>query len=102
MNAIEVNHTALNSFMLSELIGKINNEFGDPIKEYKFSYCKKDGLLLCNVVLAPQFKKWEATIKEHLILLLEKKFKDICLIIKIEIVKSICNNGIKYRILDII
>ena len=89
LNIQEIKNIFLKNFMSKE----------EEIKFYEFIINKKES----NGELITEFIN---LLKEKYIkkkkLLTPKKFKDICLIIKIEIVKSICNNGIKYRILDII
>lgn len=101
-NTIKINHMTLSSFMLSEIIGEINNKLGDPIKEYKFIYRKSDNTLYCDIVLATQFKKWTTTIKEQLAFLLKCKFDGNKIEFKVESVESICNNGKKYNVLEIV
>lgn len=101
-NMVKINNMTLNSFMLSEVIGKINNKLGDPIKEYKFTYHKSDNILYCNIVLAPQFEKWNIAIKEQLDCLLKYKFGDNYPNLEIKSVQSIYNNGKKYNVLEII
>lgn len=101
-NTIEVNHITLSSFMLSEVIGEINNKFGDPIKEYKFTYFRSDNILFCNIVLASQFEKWKDTIEEYLVCVLKCKFKDNNLNINIEIGQSIYKINTKGNILEIV
>lgn len=101
-NTVELNHININSFMLTEIIGEINNKLGDPIKEYKFAYCKRENILYCNIVVNSQFEKWEIAIKEHLSCLLECKIGKNNLIFKIKTVPLIYNNSKKHNIFEII
>lgn len=101
-NMIEVGNVVLSSFTLSEAIGEINNKLGDPIIEYKFIYNKNYNSLLCNIALASQFEKWNLSINEYLLHMLKSKFIDANIDIELETVQSICNNGMKHNILEIV
>ena len=53
-------------------------------------------------MLASQFEKWNLSINEYLLHLLKSKFIDANIDIELETVQSICNNGMKHNILEIV
>lgn len=100
-NTLEIGGITINSFVLIEIVGEINNNLGDPIREYRFNFEKKDNTLYCYVVLSSQFEKWKDVIKEQLRNLLEHKIGKEFMNFKVESVPSIYNRGKKHNILEI-
>ena len=100
-NTIDVNHIVIGSFMLTEIVGEINKRFGDPIREYKFYYHKNDKILYCDIIVAPRFEMWGSEVNGCLEKMLEEKLEGGNILIKVNTVSSISNNGKKNSILEI-
>lgn len=64
--SIDFFNSEINSFMLSEIISEVNNEFNDPIKEYKFIYKHNVNILMCLIVIDEKFAEWSNEIIESI------------------------------------
>ena len=67
------NNLEINSFMLSEIISEINNQFNDMIIEYKYVYTKSKNLLSCFIKLNEANKPWFSNIKKCLTTTINEK-----------------------------
>lgn len=56
----------INSFMLSELIAEVNNQFNDIIKEYEFIFSKLNKKLVCKLYFDDSNKLWFYNIKREI------------------------------------
>lgn len=68
-----VNNTEFNSYMLTELVAEINNQFNDIICEYKYVYSNKSQSLICYVKLNEDNELWYANVRKMLIKTLRNK-----------------------------
>jgi phenylacetate-CoA ligase len=63
----------INTFLLLEVIDEVNNQFSDPITEYKFLYYKTSKKLMCYIAINAIHERWGNKIIENLYLVFKSK-----------------------------
>lgn len=98
-----VNNVEINSYMLTELIAEVNNQFNDIIREYKYVYSNKRQMLICYIRIHKDNELWFSNVRKMLISTIHNKFLhalpfqfDVC-----KYIHSDTNNK-KKKILEII
>jgi len=69
------NGREINSLLLFEMMGEINNQFRDIIFDYTFTYVKSDRLIICEILIDNRDANWFKSVQQSIIEDFKRKCK---------------------------
>ena len=93
----------MNSVVLLEIMGEVNNYYNYVISSYKFIYYRESLILQCYIELDNRFESWYHSIKQTIESVFYKRISaEININFKIDLKDTIKPHGNKFRVFEII
>ena len=103
LDSINIGNFTLNSVVLLEIMGEVNNYYNYVISSYKFIYYRESLILQCYIELDNRFESWYHSIKQTIESVFYKRISaEININFKIDLKDTIKPHGNKFRVFEII